>query len=228
MGSCLSTDGAKGSAGYVVLFLGLDGSGATTVLYQLVHGRHLQTIPTLGNNHETVNLHGLKLDCWDIGGLEKMRHLWIKYSQEADGIIFVVDASDKSRLKMASKELKSIYNLDDSDQKHSEKHQKSKHDPKNDKETDSHAAEKDKKGVKPAKSEWHVPLPELPLLILANKQDLPDAASPEEIAEALDVASLPSKYRKITPCSALDHDNLVDAVKWMTDCFKERSSSRRK
>lgn len=92
-----------------VLVLGLDGAGATTILYQLVLGKRLETIPTLGVNQESVFVDGLELECWDIGGLDQMRPLWRQYARDADAVIFVVDSSDVDRLKLASTELAGLY-----------------------------------------------------------------------------------------------------------------------
>lgn len=95
--------------------LGLDGAGATTILYQLALGKRFDTIPTLGVNHEIISANGLRLDCWDIGGLDKMRPLWAQYSRDADAIVFVIDATDSERMELAAHELHSLYAHDSND-----------------------------------------------------------------------------------------------------------------
>eukprot|EP00177_Eucheuma_denticulatum_P006803 GFKZ01012370.1.p2 GENE.GFKZ01012370.1~~GFKZ01012370.1.p2 ORF type:complete len:192 (+),score=26.14 GFKZ01012370.1:421-996(+) len=109
MGGCVSTRAYRDQDSRGILVLGLDGAGATTILYQLVLGQRLETIPTLGVNNEIISANGLELECWDIGGLDKMRPLWRQYCREADAVIFVVDASDRERMKEAADELADLY-----------------------------------------------------------------------------------------------------------------------
>lgn len=213
MGACLSSAAGGSGPNRVVLFLGLDGGGSTTMLYQLLLGRHLQTIPTLGNNHETVTAEGMELDCWDIGGLEKMRHLWVKYSIEADGIIFVVDSTDTGRFDQAAKELAKVYARakDGSDDEL---------DPAGDEETAARAAVR-----KPA-IRRHLPIEDVPLLVFANKQDLANAESAQEVGSAIRLAGLPCKYKNILPCSALELSSMEVGIRWMTDHFRQRAAGK--
>lgn len=210
MGQCASSSGGGGArtskGAPVLLFLGLDGSGSTTMLYQLLLGRHLHTIPTLGNNHESVTSDGLELDCWDIGGLEKMRHLWVQYSLEADGIVFVVDSTDPGRFDQAAKELKRIFLKTKFEESDGE-------DPAGDEEDYKHVV----KSIAPRRQ---IPIEDVPLLVLANKQDLQGAETADEVALAMRIASLPCKASHVVPCSAMDLASLQLGMKWMTDHFK--------
>ncbi|KAA8490606.1 ADP-ribosylation factor 2 [Porphyridium purpureum] len=98
--------GARGRGGSKsVLFLGLDGSGSTTVMYQLVLGRKVDTIPTLGFNKEVITYNGIELEMFDLGGVEKVRPVWRQYAPEADAIVFVVDGHDEPRVTQAKGEL---------------------------------------------------------------------------------------------------------------------------
>lgn len=87
-----------------LLMLGLDAAGKTTILYKLQLGDAPQTMPTIGFNVETLKLGNSSLVMWDIGGQEKLRGLWRHYYQHTDGLIFVVDSSDKGRLEEAKEE----------------------------------------------------------------------------------------------------------------------------
>lgn len=168
----------------VVLILGLDGAGATTILYQLALGKRLDTIPTLGSNVENLTSNGVAMECYDIGGLVDVRPLWSQYARSADGVIFVVDASDDdARWQSAAKELEKLFKGDDQN-----------------------------KLVRPS----------VPLLLLANKQDVAKAASYQEVEAALRVPTLPVKYYKTFPCSALDKGTLLDGMKWFTEQLKQQ------
>ena len=59
------------------------------------------------------------------------------------------------------------------------------------------------------------------LLILANKQDLPNAASPSEITEKLDLRSIRSHDWYIQACCDVNEDGLVDGLSWLAPKVKE-------
>jgi small GTP-binding protein len=111
MGAMLSMCGGGGGDVRVpvVLLVGLDGSGTTTMLYQVKQGQKVETLPTLGCNKEVVTVSGMEFELYDVGGLEKVRSLWRTYSKEANGVAYVVDASDSRRLPQASEELKRLF-----------------------------------------------------------------------------------------------------------------------
>eukprot|EP01018_Ginkgo_biloba_P033997 Gb_34776 [translate_table: standard] len=88
-----------------ILMLGLDGAGKTTILYKLKLGEYVRTVPTIGFNIETVQFKNLSFTVWDVGGQDKIRHLWRQYMVNAQGLIFVIDSCDKERLKKAKHEL---------------------------------------------------------------------------------------------------------------------------
>uniref|UniRef100_A0A7S0BQY1 Uncharacterized protein n=1 Tax=Rhodosorus marinus TaxID=101924 RepID=A0A7S0BQY1_9RHOD len=113
---CIQSSEKKQANHRSLLLLGIDGAGSTTVLYQLVQHERVETIPTLAFNRETLAFEGMKYEIWDIGGNDKVRPLWTKYAREAHAIIYVVDATDKTRLPMAARELKLF--IDDSENNH--------------------------------------------------------------------------------------------------------------
>merc|ERR1712008_442406 len=50
---------------------------------------------------------------WDIGGQDKLRELWRHYYMGTQGLIFVVDSSDRDHIKDACEELMKILNEDE-------------------------------------------------------------------------------------------------------------------
>lgn len=96
-----------------ILLLGLDGAGKTTVLYKLKLGETITTIPTIGFNVETFTYKNIEFTAWDVGGQGKLRPLWRFYFQGADAIIYVVDASDTTRLDEAASELHRVFEDDE-------------------------------------------------------------------------------------------------------------------
>ena len=59
------------------------------------------------------------------------------------------------------------------------------------------------------------------LLVLANKQDMPNAANPAELTDKLDLMSLRSHEWYIQACSAISGEGLVDGLSWLAPKIKE-------
>ncbi|EOD44242.1 ADP-ribosylation factor 6 [Neofusicoccum parvum] len=91
-----------------ILMLGLDAAGKTTILYKLKLDKDVTTIPTVGFNVETVMYKKTRFNVWDVGGQDKIRPLWRHYFSGTQGLIFVVDSSDRDRIEEARSELSRI------------------------------------------------------------------------------------------------------------------------
>merc|ERR1712006_10088 len=91
--------------------VGLDAAGKTTMLYKMKLGEVDTTIPTIGFNVDSVEYRNINFTVWDIGGQDKIRKLWRHYYQGTDGVIFVIDSSDRDRIEDAREELMKL--LDD-------------------------------------------------------------------------------------------------------------------
>ena len=96
-----------------ILMLGLDAAGKTTILFKLKLGEVVQSIPTIGFNVETVEFKNCKFNVWDVGGQDKIRPMWKHYYQNAEGLIFVVDSSDRNRIDKAREELHKMLSEED-------------------------------------------------------------------------------------------------------------------
>ncbi|KAI9295245.1 ADP-ribosylation factor-like protein 2-like protein [Neoconidiobolus thromboides FSU 785] len=81
-----------------ILVLGLDNAGKTSILKKL-NGEPIDSIsPTLGFNILSLSHKEYKLNFWDVGGQVSLRSYWKNYFEGTEGLIWVVDASDKDRL----------------------------------------------------------------------------------------------------------------------------------
>jgi ADP-ribosylation factor-like protein 2 len=88
-----------------LLILGLDNAGKTTILRKFC-GEPIDTIePTLGFNIKTLEHKSYKLNVWDVGGQRTIRAYWRNYFESTDGLVWVVDSSDKARLEICKDEL---------------------------------------------------------------------------------------------------------------------------
>ncbi|KAI5292143.1 ADP-ribosylation factor, Arf Arf6 [Ascosphaera acerosa] len=110
-----------GSKEMRILMLGLDAAGKTTILYKLKLNSDVTTIPTVGFNVESVTYKNVKFNVWDVGGQDKIRPLWRHYFSAnhvnhdrgqsptgTQGLIFVIDSSDRARIDEARQELHRI------------------------------------------------------------------------------------------------------------------------
>lgn len=53
---------------------------------------------TVGLNIGTIDIYGVRLNFWDLGGQTELQSLWDKYYQESHGVIYVIDSNDRSRM----------------------------------------------------------------------------------------------------------------------------------
>ncbi|VDL95514.1 unnamed protein product [Schistocephalus solidus] len=87
----------------------MDGSGKSTIVNHLQGTCPKQIIiPTIGFSIHRITLKHLTFTCFDMSGQGRYRNLWEHYYQEIDGIIFVVDSTDKLRLLVASDEMEQL------------------------------------------------------------------------------------------------------------------------
>ena len=161
-----------GSKEMRILMLGLDAAGKTTILYRLKLAEVVTTIPTVGFNVETVEYKNIKFNVWDVGGQDKIRRLWRYYFQGTDGLIYVVDSSDRDRIQDAKEEL------------------------------DKMLQEQEMENAV--------------LLVLANKQDLPNAMTAAEVMEKLELQKLRHRKWFIQSTVAPTGDGLYEGLDWLS------------
>ena len=168
-----------------ILMLGLDNAGKTTVLYKFKLNELVTTIPTIGFNVETVQpSRNLSFTVWDVGGQDKIRVLWKHYFCGSDGLIFVVDANDRTRFAEAKNELSWIMESDE--------------------------------------------MAGVPVVVFANKQDLPLAASPSEVADSLGLSKIRDRKWHVQGTNATIGDGLLEAMQELSGLVKQFQSSNRR
>ncbi|CAL8138054.1 unnamed protein product [Orchesella dallaii] len=105
----LATLGLQKSKKYrKVLILSLDAAGKTTFLYRIKTGQLLNTIPTIGYNHELIEYKSSVFDLWDIGGQDEVRKNWGHYFFNVQAVIFIVDSNDRERIDEVCAELRRV------------------------------------------------------------------------------------------------------------------------
>eukprot|EP00929_Paragymnodinium_shiwhaense_P113490 TRINITY_DN81784_c0_g1_i1.p1 TRINITY_DN81784_c0_g1~~TRINITY_DN81784_c0_g1_i1.p1 ORF type:complete len:186 (+),score=69.53 TRINITY_DN81784_c0_g1_i1:85-642(+) len=92
-----------------IVVVGLDNSGKTTVLNCLKPKKaSLETVPTVGFNTEEFAKHGVNFCAFDMSGQSRYRNLWEHYYGDVEGIIVVIDATDKLRFAVVKDELEQM------------------------------------------------------------------------------------------------------------------------
>jgi ADP-ribosylation factor-like protein 2 len=86
----------------------LDNAGKTTILKKL-NGEDIASVsPTLGFNIKTFTHKKYTLNIWDVGGQRTLRPYWRNYFEQTDALVWVVDSSDRLRMKDCKEELHSL------------------------------------------------------------------------------------------------------------------------
>lgn len=64
-------------------------------------------------------------------------------------------------------------------------------------------------------------LKQVPVLIFANKQDMPDAMSASEVAEKMSLVQLQGRTWEIKACTATDGTGLKEGMDWVCKNMKK-------
>lgn len=110
MGQCCSSVGALSGGGrdFVILVIGLDNSGKTTLSLAIGGDPDPFVVPTVGFSAPVKRtVHGARLTLYDLGGGATIRGVWPTYFADVHGVIYVVDAADSARMTESAAELKS-------------------------------------------------------------------------------------------------------------------------
>ena len=136
-----------------------------------------------------LTLCGLRIG--DVGGQKTLRAYWKNYFEQTDGVVWVVDSTDRERLHDCAVELHNLLQEE-------------------------------------VVSLCLVLIQRLmgaSLLILANKRDLPNCISLQDIqtvdlfvrvlTQALSLSSIQTHPSKIFPCSAITGENVNEGISWL-------------
>jgi len=97
-----------------VCFLGLDGSGKSEIVYNLVNtepSKKYVPVSTAGVEYHELPIGSTYLKIYDCGGMGKYRELWPQFIRQSDGVVFVIDRSDKERMSRVREEIEEVMGL---------------------------------------------------------------------------------------------------------------------
>lgn len=229
------------SVEYSVLLLGLDNAGKTTLLSQIkslylpsasdssdetlprspqpVSGK---TAPTVGQNVATVPLPDMYLKIWDVGGQISMRSLWQSYFSSCHAIIFVVDSADVGQ----DADIEELV-TGDGEEKHGEEGGRIKPINLN---GDFGRLDECRRVLESVLR--HGETADLPILVLANKQDREDCVEVVRIKEGFvrkvfeGEEGARVRDSRVLPVSALMGNGVREAVEWVHTRVKWNKESR--
>jgi len=88
-----------------IVICGLDNAGKSTLVSFLENGTFIEHTPTMGKEQTTIEVQGVKVNIVDMGGQKDFRSLWLGEMEDAECVIFMIDASATHRFKEAKEEL---------------------------------------------------------------------------------------------------------------------------
>lgn len=101
---------------YTVRIFGLDNSGKTTLMMNLISPNEgFEAEVTEDFNADTYTYKDAKINFWDLSGKKENREYWKSYFHMSDGFIYVVDISDTGRLNEAKTTLHSSILTEDNE-----------------------------------------------------------------------------------------------------------------
>ncbi|XP_014246398.1 ADP-ribosylation factor-related protein 1 [Cimex lectularius] len=177
---------------YCVLILGLDNAGKTTYLeaaktkitknYKGMNPSKITT--TVGLNIGKIDIGGIRLNFWDLGGQEELQSLWDKYYAESHAIIYIVDSNDRERINESRETFEKMISCEN--------------------------------------------LIGVPLLVLANKQDIPDCMGVREVKPIFkkNTNLIGSREIMVMAVSALNGEGVNEGITWLVDCIKRNGHKR--
>lgn len=93
-----------------ILILGLDNAGKTSLLHCLKTGEFSQFERTPTLNEDSFDILNFHVHAYDLGGHKEVIQLWDDYFLKIEAIVFVIDASDYSRINEAKEQLHNLIN----------------------------------------------------------------------------------------------------------------------
>lgn len=144
----------------------------------------------------------INLKFWDLGGQQLLRSMWCRYYRDCHGIIFLIDSTDQERFQECYDTLMAIA--------HDEKWHTNN--------TTNNINNNNNDETQGLQSEMEEDMVNVPILVLANKQDLPQAVDLVSLKTGVFirlVSELEATDSKLLPVSVLENEGLVDSLEWL-------------
>ena len=218
-----------------ILMVGLDAAGKTTILYKLKLGDVITSIPTIGFNVETVEYKNIEFTVWDIGGQFRVHsnsichhiivylhnfspHLSLYFSIHHYPLTCALTAISHHR-HMIRPLWRHYYHgteavifvVDSNDRERISPNQYCQED---NAQFELHSLLEDDL------------LKDAALLVLANKQDLPNAMNVNEITQKLELNKMKNRQWYIQSTCATTGDGLYEGLDWLSNTLRRNQSKK--
>ena len=87
-----------------LIFIGLENCGKTSIINSFLEKPNEPISPTQGFTINNATKSDYKISLWDLSGAAATRSSWHAFFEGSDGVVFVVDGTDKARFEEAKKE----------------------------------------------------------------------------------------------------------------------------
>lgn len=96
-----------------ITFVGLEGSGKSNIVFHLVttNPKNYEPLPTPGVEYHEFDLDASSFRIYDCGGISRYRSQWPYYIKRSQGVVFVIDRSDKDRMGRVQEEIKIVLEI---------------------------------------------------------------------------------------------------------------------
>ena len=81
-----------------ITILGLSNAGKSTLIRALMGKPTEDVVPTIGVETNTFTKGRVQIKAWDIGGHKQFQFLWPTYCQNANAILYILDAADEEAI----------------------------------------------------------------------------------------------------------------------------------
>jgi len=97
----------------MMLFIGLDNAGKTTLMHMLRDNKLQVFMPTQKAITEELCMGNIVFTAYDLGGHEIARRVWRDFYVDVDAIVFLIDAASPERFKESKLELDELLHNED-------------------------------------------------------------------------------------------------------------------
>ncbi|OHT17096.1 ADP-ribosylation factor-like protein 14 [Tritrichomonas foetus] len=93
-----------------ITIVGLESSGKSNITFHLVatNATNYVALPTAGVDFHELQLSSSTFHIYDCGGISRYRTQWPYYIQKSDGVVFVIDRTDKERMGRVQEEIADV------------------------------------------------------------------------------------------------------------------------
>ncbi|THU71003.1 hypothetical protein C4D60_Mb08t30950 [Musa balbisiana] len=214
--------------------IGLQNAGKTSLVNVIATGGYSEDmIPTVGFNMRKVTKGNVTIKLWDLGGQPRFRSMWERYCRAVSAIVYVVDAADRDNLPISKSELHDLLSKSSLSGipllvlgNKIDKPEALTKQGLTDEMYVVDAADRDNLPI--SKSELHDLLSKsslsgIPLLVLGNKIDKPEALTKQGLTDEMGLKSITDREVCCYMISCKNSTNIDSVIDWLVKHSKSKN-----